>query len=220
MPQVLGQVIALGIAAALSTVPISATIFILLSERRGVIAFPFLAGWVIGTAASVVLASLAAEALPGRPRQLDSLIHNLEILVGTALVLLGIVTLVRQRRRSTAMRPPDWLESIASFGALPAFGTAVALNIRPKALLLTVAAGLAIRGGHLRPPETLIVIAVYTAIATSTVVAPILATAFFPDRMEPVLVASRDWLVAHGAVMTAVIMILVGLLVVSAALVT
>ncbi len=51
MGQVLAQLIPVALAAAMSTVPIMATLFILLSDRRRVTALPFLSGWVLGTAA-------------------------------------------------------------------------------------------------------------------------------------------------------------------------
>lgn len=215
MGQVLVQLIPVAIAAALSTVPITATIFILLSKRRGATALPFLTGCVLGTATGVTLATLATQALPGRPRRLESLIDSLEILVGSVLVVLGLVTLVRHARTSTSQRP-TWIESIGSFGALPAFGIGLALNVRPKALLLFAAASLAIGGAHLSVEDNLILIAVYTAIATSTVVAPTLATVLFPTRMEPRLVVAKDWISAHGAAVTGVIMILIGLVVIGA----
>ena len=59
MGTVLAQLIPVAAAAALSTVPITAMIFILLSERRSATALPFLSGWVIGTAAGLTLATLA-----------------------------------------------------------------------------------------------------------------------------------------------------------------
>ena len=96
---------------------------------------------------------------------------------------------------------------------MPALGIGLALNLRPKAVLLFAAAGLAITGAHLNAADMVVAIAVYTAIATSTVVAPTLATVFFPERMEPRLVASRDWIAAHGAVATGVVMVLVGIVV-------
>ena len=214
MWQVLGQVIPAAVAAALSTVPITATIFILLSDRRGAIALPFLAGWVLGTAAGLTLTTLATHALPARPRQLDSLIGTLEILVGSGLVVMGLVTLVRRGRKSVGQ--PSWIEGIGSFGPLPAFGIGLALNVRPKSLLLFAAASLAISGAQLSVKDTLVMIAVYTAIATSTVVAPTLATVFFPERMEPRLVSARGWISAHGAAVTGVLMILIGIVVVAA----
>jgi hypothetical protein len=215
MGQVLAQLIPLAVAAALSTVPITATIFILLSERRGTTALPFLSGWVLGTASGLTLVTLAAQALPGRPRPLNSLIATLEILVGSALVVMGLATLVRHRRTSTVAQP-RWIEGIGSFGPLPAFGIGLALNVRPKALLLFAAAGLAISGARLNVRDNLLLIAVYTAVSTSTVVAPTLATVFLPEKMEPRLVAARDWIGAHGAVVTGVLVTLIGVVVVAA----
>jgi hypothetical protein len=212
MGQVLAQLIPVALAAALSTVPIMATLFILLSERRKVTALPFLSGWVIGTAAGLTIATAAAQSLPGRPRQFSSLVNNLEIAVGAAFVLFGLVTLFRHSRGSTSQRPSR-IEGIGALGPLPAFGIGLALNLRPKALLLVAAAGLAISGAPPLVNDTLFLIVVYTAIATSTVVAPTLATVFFPDRMEPRLVVARDWFSAHGTTVTGAVMILVGVVV-------
>ncbi|HET7195923.1 MAG TPA: GAP family protein [Nocardioides sp.] len=218
MGQVLAQLIPIALAVALSTVPITVTLFILLSERRKATALPFLSGWVIGTVAGLLLATLAAQALPGRPRQFASLIDDLEILTGSALVLYGAATLFRNRRGA---RPAAWIEGIGSLGPLAALGIGLALNLRPKALLLVGAAALSISGA---PPgvdgkDTLILIVVYTAIATSTVVVPILGTLFFPDRMEPRLVAARDSVSVHGPVVTAVVVIVVGVVVLAAGIV-
>ena len=80
----------MALAAALSTVPITATLFLLLSDRRRTTALPFLAGWVVGTAAALILATIAAQAIPARNRLFGSLIDNLEIAVGIALVLFGL----------------------------------------------------------------------------------------------------------------------------------
>jgi len=212
MEQALGHLVPVAVAAALSSVPITATIFILLSERRNSIALPFLTGWVSGTAAGLTLAVLAAQALPSRPRQLASLIGTLEVVIGSALVLLGLLTLIRHRRTVASQRP-SWIEGIGSIGRLPALGIGLALNVRPKALLLFAAASLAITGAHASVTETLVAIAVYTAVATSTVVAPTLATVFFPDWMEPRLVESRDWIATHGAAVTGVVMVLIGVVV-------
>ncbi len=215
MGQVLAQLIPVALAAALSTVPIMATLFILLSERRRVTALPFMSGWVIGSAAGLILATLAAQALPGRPRQFASLVDNLEIAIGSALVVFGLVTLFRHKRSSTSQRPSR-IEGIGSLGPLPVFGIGLALNLRPKALLLFAAASLAITGAPPLVDDDLFLIVVYTAIATSTVVVPTLATVFFPDRMEPRLVTARDWVSAHGTAVTGAVMILVGVVVLAA----
>jgi hypothetical protein len=216
MGQVLAQLIPVALAAALSTVPITATLFILLSDRRRTTALPFLSGWVIGTAAALVLATVAAQALPARKRLFGSLIDNLEIAVGSALILFGVYTLIRRRHASAS--GGGWVEGVGSLGPLPVLGLGLALNLRPKAVLLVAAAGLAISSAPLTVGDidTLVLMAVYVAIATSTVVVPTLATVLFPERMEPRLVVARDWVNAHGTAVTGVVVILVGLVVLAA----
>jgi hypothetical protein len=217
MAELLAQLIPVALAAALSTVPITVTIFVLLSERRSAIALPFSSGWVIGTAAGLTLATLAAQALPSRPRHVGSPTATFQILIGSALVVLGLAAVVRRTRASSGGRP-GWIEGVGSFGPLPALGIGLALNLRPKSLLLFAAASLPISGAGVSTKQTLTLIAAYTAVATSTVVAPTLATVLFPTRMEPRLVRARDWINAHGSTVTGVVMILIGLFVIGVAI--
>ena len=100
MGQALFHVIPVALAAALSSVPISATIFILLSEGRTRSGLAFLAGTVIGTFVAVTLVTVAGQALPGLPRRHEQLIGRLEIAVGIAMVLMGVFTLVRRSEGS------------------------------------------------------------------------------------------------------------------------
>src|SRR3954470_19622703 len=143
MGEALLQLIPLGMAAALSSIPITATIYILLSESRGRAGLALLAGTVLGTFAAVTLATVAGQALPGRPRHHDDLIGTLEVLVGTAMVVLGVVTLARRSRPGSG-RGTTWMEVMGSLGLVLFFSMALALNFRPKGVLLVTAADLAI----------------------------------------------------------------------------
>lgn len=207
--QALVQLVPLAVAAALSSVPLTATIFILLSDSGGRSGLAFLAGTVLGTFAAMTVATLASQALPGRPRQHEALIGKLEIAIGTAMVLLGVVTLMRRQNAGRDSRT-GWFDDIGSFGPLPVLGIGLALNIRPKAVLLAAAAGLATSGARLELRETFVVVVCYTAIATSTVVVPIVATTLFPQRMKPLLLSAKGWLAAHSTAVSATISILIG----------
>src|SRR3954468_24479686 len=110
MGKALLQLIPLGVAAALSSVPITATIFILLSASRGRSGPAFLAGTVLGTFAAVTLATVAGQALPRRQRHHDELVATLEVVVGAAMVLLGVITLAR-RDRTRSSTGTSWLDS-------------------------------------------------------------------------------------------------------------
>ena len=209
MEQTLLQLVPLALAAALSSVPITATIFILLSESRTRSGLAFLAGTVLGTFAAVALTTAAGQALPGRPRQHEELIGRLEVVVGIAMFLLGVVTLIRPHRAHGG-GGPGWLDGIGALSTVPVFGIGLALNLRPKAVLLAAAAGLAISGARLHSQENLVLFAIFTAIATCTVVVPIVATILFPRRMEPRLVAAKDWIATHSTAVGATMMILIG----------
>src|SRR3954466_3365421 len=213
MGEALLQLIPLGMAGALSSIPITATIYILLSESRGRSGLAFLAGTVLGTFAAVTLATVAGQALPGRQRQHDDLVGKLEVVLGFAMVLLGAVTLAR-RNGTGSSRGASWMDSIGSLGMVPVFGIALALNVRPKAVLLVTAAGLAISRANLRFEENLVLAVLYTAIATVTVGVPIVATILFPRWMEPHLVAVKGWVTAHSTAVSATIMILAGIVVI------
>ena len=202
------QVVPLALAAALSSVPISATIFILLSEGRTRSGLAFLAGTVIGTFVAITLVTAVGQALPGRPRRHAGLIGKLEIALGIAMVLLGVFTLLRGSAAS-GRGPAGWTAS-ARLGILPVFGIGLALNLRPKAILLVAAAGLAISRAHLSLEESLVLVVVYTAVATCTVVVPIVLTILLPHMMEPRLLAAKEWIAAHSTGVSATLMILIG----------
>lgn len=221
----LAQLIPLGLAAALSSVPLTATILILLSEQRRRSAVPFLLGWVLGMSAVVLVATLVVGVLPApHLRTSPTVVGIAGIVVGAALLAYGVVAAVRSARAARAGRPAApsrWLRAVSSLGPRASLGLAVALNLRPKGLLIAVAAGVAVTGsassdGVLDWGDTLTLLGCFVALAVSTVVVPIVITMASPARMEPRLVRVRSWLERHGGMVTAVVTGLVGLLMVVA----
>jgi hypothetical protein len=128
------------------------------------------------------------------------------------LIVLGVVNL-RRSSRSEHTGLPHWLSAVDSFGALVSFAVAVLLNFRPKGLLLGMAAGLALHAASVRAGEDAVLIAIYTVIATSTVVVPIAASLIAPRWMEPKLIASRDWLAHNGSILTSSMMFMIGVVI-------
>lgn len=216
MLSVLGHLLPIAVAAALSSIPITATIVILLSPNRDRSALPFLIGWVLGMAVVVTAGVLSARILPiGPSRAPNVAIGIAEIAVGFLVLLLAAYTWFRvapDQPRETS----SWLDRVGSLGPLGSFGSGTALNFRPKGLLLAAAAGLAVAGGSLRPAGVVVVVALYLVVATSTVAGPIVATLVAPDRMRPRLTTASDWLVRNRRVVTVVVLALVGLVIVGA----
>jgi hypothetical protein len=213
MWQGLGALLPIAVAVALSSVPITVTILILLSPNRNRAALPFLVGWVTGVAAVIVLSGLFASALPAPPRRgPDPVTAVLMMMVGAALIVLGVINL-RRSSRSEGTGVPRWLAKVDSFGALVTFAVAVLLDFRPKGLLLGIAAGLALHAASLRAGEAAVLVAIYTVIATSTVVVPIVASLLAPRQMEPKLLAARDWMTHNGRLLTSLMMFVIGVVI-------
>ena len=219
MWQALGGLLPIAVAVAISSVPITVTILILLSPNRNVAALPFLIGSVIGVAGVIVLSTFLASALPKPPRiRPDLASAAFFIVIGLALIVLGIVNL-RRSSRTERSGMPRWLSRVGSFGALVSFAVAVLLGFRPKGLLLGMAAGLVLRGASVKAGQDVALVVIYTVIATSTVVVPITASFVARQRMEPKLIGARDWLIDNGRILTSLMMLMIGVVILGAGLI-
>ncbi len=219
MLDAIGHILPIALAVAISSVPIMATVAILLSPKGAKTALPFLIGWVLGMAVIVSVFTLGAQAIPSprSDRRPDTVIATIEILVGLTLVVLAIIEWRRARRHpSDAM--PKWLGSVDKLGPWSAFGIAFALNARPKGLLLAIAAGLAIRAPELSVGESAIVILIYTIIGASTVAVPVILALADPKGMQPRLLEMKDWITRNHATVTALIVILIGVFIIGTGL--
>jgi Sap, sulfolipid-1-addressing protein len=218
MLSALGQLLPIAIAVAVSSFPIMVTILILLSPRRNRVAIPFLIGWVVGMAGVVIVAAYGANALPIRPlRAEQKSIGIAEIVVGVALLLIALLAW-----RRAAPGPEEgqsrWFATVERMGPVAAVGVAIVLNLRPKGLLLGVAAGLAIAGARMTDTDRVIAFCIYLAVACSTVMVPIILTLVAPTQMQPRLISARDWLQRNGGYVTAVVLLVVGLVILASGL--
>ena len=216
MLSALGPLLPIAVAVAVSTVPIMATILILLSPKRNQSAIPFLIGWVVGMAAVVVIAAFGANALPiGSFRGQQRAIAISQILVGIALLVAAVMAW-RRATRARSDQGNRWLGRVDRMGPVAALGLALALNLRPKALLLGAAAGLSVAGSSLKTTEAVIVLAIYVGLSSSTVIVPIVATLVAPAWTQPRLVLARDWLSHNSAYITVVVLLMVGFVILGA----
>ena len=217
MLQAIGHILPIAIAVAISSVPIMATVLILLSPKGTQTALPFLIGWVIGMAVVVTLCTIGAQVIPAprSPRREATAIAIAEILVGIALVVVAVVEWRRGRRHpSDAL--PKWLSSVDKLGPWSAFGIAIALNVRPKGLLLAIAAGLAIRAANLSTGESAVVIAIYTIIGALTVAVPVVMSLVDRKGMQPRLLEMKDWISRNNTTVTALIVLVIGVVIIGA----
>ncbi|KUM33202.1 GAP family protein [Arthrobacter sp. EPSL27] len=214
MLSTLTSLLLFALAGAISTVPVSITIMILLSPdpRRG--AVPFLIGSVAGSILVVGFSAVGLQFLPGRPRlRQDETVAWIGLGVGVLLIGYAVylfwhgskadsAVVGKMKARFQSARP--WEYAVLGLG----------LNLRPKSILLAVAAGAVI---SVREPPwfqgTLLVLA-YAVAVQSAVVAPISIWLHSPVRAQAPLTAIYDWMQRNGQTIAAVATLAIGVLLV------
>ncbi|MDH6237540.1 GAP family protein [Cryobacterium sp. CG_9.6] len=213
MLQTVGQLVPIALAVALSSVPIMATVLILLSPNRNRSSVPFLIGWVVGIGVMAGVFAASALALPqvGDDR-FPWAISLGQIVVGLALVVLAIIGWSRTTQHPTTGMP-RWLRAVGSFGPWSSFGLGMGLNLRPKALLLSAAAGLSIRLGSLTVESTVILLVCFALLASATVSVPIIVALAAPDRANKWLGKTEAWISRYNHLVTNGMMFLIGVVI-------
>lgn len=208
---VIGQLLPLAVAVALSSVPILAVLVLLLAAVRPWVPTLFVVGYVAGLIAITSLFAIFLHAIPGTTSVgPQPVVGVLEILVGAALLVYAVIEVRRHPQATERDTPPRWMVALGRMRSLPALGLGFALNLRPKSVLLAVAAGLAIGPAQLPLPEDIVVIAIYVLIGGSTVGGPALFALVRPDTARPALAATERWLLRNDTTVAIIVATVIG----------
>ena len=110
------------------------------------------------------------------------------------------------------------MQSVDAFTAPKAFGLGAPLAANPKSLAMTLAAGLALGRADLSSTQTIGSLAVYVAIGSITVVAPVLMHVLSAQRTDRRLARWRSWLAANNATVMAALLAVIGVLLIGSGL--
>jgi Sap, sulfolipid-1-addressing protein len=211
MVSVLGELLPLMVALALSTVPIMVTVTLLLAPSSGPSALAFLIGWLLGLFVIAGGLCLIVQALPRTALSRDTpVVGFLEIVLGLGLIGSGIFLAVRARSGSPQTELPRWVRTAGTMRPSAAFWLAVALNLRPKALVLLTAAALNLGTTRLTGAEVVIVLLLFVAVSGSSVAVPIVLALADRDAMQRPLRAIEQWIVRRGRIVTIIAAFLIG----------
>ena len=212
MGPTIGEVLPLALGVAISPIPIIAAILMLLSPKARVTSVGFLLGWLIGIIAAVTVFSLLSSILPEDDPDASRPIRGVVQLVLGALLLLLAVGQWRKRPKpgETAVLP-KWMQAIDTISFLGAFGLGFLLSaLNPKNLIMAAGAGVDIGGAGLTAGANIAVIAVFTVIAASTVLVPVVGYLIAAERLRAPLDSLRAWLAAENAVIMAILLLVIG----------
>ena len=217
MSDVIGEILPLAVVIALSPIPIVATILMLLSPRARSTGIGFLVGWIVAVMVLVAVFSALSNLLPAPDSEGSSPVSAvLKIVIGTALVVLGIRKWTGRAGRDELASEPAWMARVDSMSGRGAVLFGMLLGANPKNVLVALAAGVAIGSSGLTIPEEAIAGALFTAVAAASVAIPVIIYLAAAGRMHAPLVTVRGWLVENNATVMSVQSLVIGVVVIGA----
>ena len=220
MNEVFLEVLALGLAIALSPMTVIAAILMLLSPRGRGVGLAFLIGWVAGlTIAVVVIQKVADPAGIGQEgKHSETWVEGVRLTLGCLLLLFGIL---RWRRRKPASTPalPAWMGLIDRLTPVVALGVGTAwAGPTPKNLVLLSAASVSIIEADLPAGEAFVAWVALIVTASLGVAIPVIWALYAGERATGRLGAWRTWLTANNAAIMAIVFSAAGVLLIAKSL--
>jgi threonine/homoserine/homoserine lactone efflux protein len=212
MNQAIGEILPYALGIAISPIPVIAAILMLLSPKARVTSVGFLLGWLTGIVLAVTVFALLSSVLPDTGDDGSQPVKAvIQLVLGALLLLLAVRQWRGRPKAGEEPALPKWMQAIDRIGFPTAFGLGFLLSaINPKNLLMAAAAGVAVGSAALATGEVVVVIAVFTVIAASTVLVPVVAYLIASARLRGPLDALRTWLAKENAVIMAVLLLVIG----------
>lgn len=214
MSALIADLLPLAVGVAVSPIPIIAVILMLLSTRPGPTSGGFAVGWILGIALLSTVMALIYNASGSAADEGSSGGGGwFRLILGLLLVALAVRQWRARPTAADAPQLPHWMSAVTQFGVPKAAGLGFLLSsVNPKNLLMAVAAGTVIADGASGAGEATVAVAVYTVIAASTVLIPVVGYSVATARVRPWLDDLRGWLEANNAAMMAVLLLVLGVM--------
>ena len=213
MGAVIGDILTLALGVAISPIPVIAAILMLLSPKARVTSVGFLLGWVLGIVVAVSVFTLLSSILPEQDEDASKPIQGvIQLVLGAGLLLLALRQWRGRPKAGEEPQMPKWMQAIDKVTFPVAFGLGFLLSaINPKNLLMAAAAGVDIGSAGLDVGSIVLVILVFTLIAASTVLVPVVGYLIAAEKLRGPLDALRVWLSKENAVIMAVLLLVIGI---------
>ena len=206
------QVIPLALGVAASPLPVVAVIVILLTERARLSSVVFSAAWILGNLVAIAFAVAFAGRVRLPAEGFDIPFEGaVTFLLGAGLVVIAWLSRRGRRQSEEPDAPPSWVHSVDNLspwgGALVAFSNA---TTSPKNLALALAAGAVIQVSTPRPASILVSELLYVAVASITVVGPVVVYFVGGERSTAILLRWKQRITANAAAVMEVLLLVLG----------
>ena len=213
MGPAIGEILPSAVGVAISPVPIIAVILMLFGPKARSTGPAFAIGWVLAlVAVGVVVLTVADTSNVSSEQGPSDAVFAIKLLVGLLLLVLAVRQWRGRPKEGEEPELPGWMSAINGFTPVRAFGLAALLAVvNPKNLGLTLAAGSTIAQAGLADSEPWIVLLVFVALASVTVVLPVVYYLAGGDSAKRTLDSLKSWLTGNNATVMSVLFLVLGI---------
>jgi threonine/homoserine/homoserine lactone efflux protein len=208
---VIGDILPFAVGIAISPFPIIVVVLTLLGPRPRAGGAGFLIGWIAGllVAFGVIVALVAY--LPAGSSGKGVWAGLVEIALGGLLMLLAVLQWRKRPRGDDDPELPGWMSKVSSYGFPQALRLGFLLAaVNPKHVVFLAGASVEVGAADLETDAVVLVIAVFTLIAASSVIVPLLAYVTASARLTPLLEGLQGWLARENHTIMAVLFLVLG----------
>jgi threonine/homoserine/homoserine lactone efflux protein len=211
MGPVIGEILPLAIGVAFSPIPIIAAILMLLSPHAKTTSIAFMVGWIVGIIVAILVFTLLSSLLPTEDAGASPIAGVIKIIVGLLVLLLAGKQWRGRPTNGEKATLPKWMSAIDSMTPVRGGGLGFLLAaLNPKNLLLAASAGLVVGSAALSSGQDAVVIIIFTLLAGSTVLVPVVAYLAASARMAEPLENLRKWLEDNNAIIMTIVLLMIG----------
>ena len=212
MGTVIGEFLPFAIGIAISPLPIIVVILTLLGSRARTSSLGFLIGFVFGIVGLITVLTVIATLLPRNADAAPTVWSGiLKLVLGALLLFFAVKQWHKRPKGDEAPELPGWMQKVDSmkFGGSLVLGLFLGV-VNPKSLVLSASVGADLAASGLAVDELVVAIAVFTAIAASTIVIPVVAYAVAARGLQAPLESLHKWLAREDHTIMCVLFVVLG----------
>ncbi len=210
MGSVIGEILPVAVAVAVSPVPVIAVILMLFTPEARTNSVAFLLGWLLGLTVVGSIVLIAGDVASDDSGE-STVSGVVKLVFGLLFLLLAVRSWRSRPKAGEDPEMPGWMAAIDDFGAGKSAGMAALLSgLNPKNLALTAAGAATIAAAGLTTGEEIGAFAIFVTIASITVAAPVLVYLIMGDRVQGGLNNLKEWLLANNNTAMAVLFVVLG----------
>ncbi|GGD65415.1 GAP family protein [Microbacterium murale] len=212
MGTVIGELLPFALGIAISPLPIIVVILTLLSPKARTSSVGFLSGWLVGILVVIVTLTALSTFLPAHNASGPSIWEGVIKLVLGALLLFLAGRQWRKRPANGEIPPlPGWMQKVDGLG----FGGALRLGlflsvVNPKNIIFSTTVAVDLGTSGLALDGIVVGIVLFTSIAASTVLVPVIAYLVAASRLRAPLESLHAWLVRENHTIMCVLFLVLG----------